>query len=87
VRLEIEMDGKPLYQLQLHPSGLQKDGPATVYRRLPIVAGSHRFVARLSDSVAGDFSYQKEFSVDLAPGRVMVIDFNASQGGFIIHHG
>jgi hypothetical protein len=87
VLLEIDMDGKPLYKLTAQPTGLQKDGQSTVYRRLTVKSGQRHFVARLSDHSSGVVGYTKEFSIDLAPGKVMVLDFNAAQGGFIIHQG
>lgn len=87
VILEIDMDGKPLYKIVATPTGLQKDGQSTVYRRMTVKSGQRHFVARLSDHSSGAFNFTKEFSVDLAPGKVMVLDFNASQGGFIVHQG
>lgn len=38
VAVELDMDGKPLYRIDTPPSGLHKDGAATVYRRLSIPA-------------------------------------------------
>lgn len=87
VLLEIDMDGKRLYKLAAQPTGLQKDGQSTVYRRLVVKAGQRSFVARLSDHSSGAFNYTKEFSIDLGAGKVMVLDFNAAQGGFIVHQG
>jgi hypothetical protein len=83
VKVEIEMDGRPLYSIVVPPAGIKRDGASTVYRRLPVAAGRHTFKARLSDSPDGDFSYTAEEVVELAPGRVLLIDFNAGQGGFL----
>jgi hypothetical protein len=83
VKVEIEMDGKPLYDIVARPAGVRRDGPSTVYRRLPVPAGRHEFKARLSDSPDGKFGYAAEEVVELAPGRVLLIDFNAGQGGFL----
>jgi hypothetical protein len=83
VTVDLEMDGQLLYHLLAPPSGLAKDGPSTVYRRLPVIAGKHRFIARLRDKEPGDFNYVSEKIVDLPAGRVMVIDFDPNQGGFI----
>jgi hypothetical protein len=83
VRVEIEMDGKPLYAIVAPPAGIRRDGASTVYRRLPVAAGKHAFKARLADSPDGKFEYTAEEVVDLAPGRVLLIDFNAGQGGFL----
>jgi hypothetical protein len=86
VRVEIEMDGRPLYDLVAQPVGVRRDGASTVYRRLPVPAGRHEFKARLSDTPDGRFGYTAEKVVELAPGRVLLIDFNAGQGGFVFRH-
>ncbi len=81
VVVELEMDGKQLYHVILPPPGLSHDGAASLYRRLPVPAGDHRFVARLKDKAEGDFSFVREENVMLAAGRVMVIDFKADVPG------
>ncbi len=81
VVVELEMDGKQLYDVTLPPPGLSHDGTASIYRRLPVPAGTHHFVARLKDKVEGDFNFVREETVTLAPGRVMVIDFKADVPG------
>lgn len=82
VKIEVDMDGQPLYRITALPAGLKRDGAATVYRRLPVSAGKHVFKARLADGPAGEFGYSAEETIDLAPGKVLVIDFVAAQGGF-----
>ena len=83
VTVELEMDGKLLYHVVAPPSGLSRDGASTVYRRLPVQGGKHRFVARLRDRAEGDYNYVKDITLDLAPGRAVVIDFIAGQGGWL----
>jgi len=88
VVVELEMDGQPLYHVVLPPSGLAHDGVSSVYRRLPVRAGTHRFVVRLKDTEQGGFGYVREESVSLEAGRVLVIDFKADApgaGGFVFH--
>ena len=82
VKVEVEMDGRLLYSISARPSGLRHDLPSTVYRRLDVPAGHHVFRTRLADTADGAFRYEAEASVDLAPGRVLVIDYVASRGGF-----
>jgi len=81
--VELEVDGKVVLRREVPPSGLKRDGNATVYHRLPVPAGKHRVVARLRDRASGDFNYTKEETVELAPGRVLLIDFVAARGGFV----
>jgi len=80
--MEVEMDGKPLYRIAVRPGGLRNDLPSTVYRRLEVPAGRHTFRTRLADTASGEFRHHGEATVDLAPGRVLIIDFIASKGGF-----
>lgn len=78
----LDLDGKRVVDVVVPPSGLTKDGAATVYARLPVTAGKHRFVARLRDRAEGDFNYVREAELELKSGRVLVIDFHAARGGF-----
>lgn len=82
VRVEIEMDGRLVHRVHAPASGLRRDLPSTVYRRLEVPAGRHQFRARMADDPSGEFRHRAEATVDLAAGRVLVIDFVASQGGF-----
>ena len=83
VAVEVEMDGKPLFAVIAPPTGLSRDGASTVYRRATVPAGEHRFVARLKDTVAGEFTFVGDRAIDLEPGRVLVIDFDAKEGGWV----
>jgi hypothetical protein len=83
VKVEVEMDGKVIYRITQRPSGLRHDLPSTVYRRFEVPAGRHTFRARLADTASGEFRHHGEASIEVAPGRVLVIDFVASRGGFL----
>jgi hypothetical protein len=77
------MDDQPLFALVAPPRGLSRDGASTVYRRVAVAAGTHRFETRLADSVDGTFRFTGQRTVDLKPGRVLVIDFDAKEGGWV----
>jgi hypothetical protein len=83
VLVELELDGAVVLRRAVKPSGLRHDGNAAVYQRLTLPAGRHRIVARLRDRPDGDFNYMREQTVVLDAGRVLLIDFNANQGGFL----
>jgi len=88
VVVEMDMDGQTLYHVVLSPSGLARDGAASLYRRLPVRAGVHRLVLRLKDREQADFGFVRDETVTLEPGRVLVIDFKADApgtGGWIFH--
>lgn len=79
----LEVDGQVLVDRVITPSGLSKDGPATLYSRMRVPAGRHSLVARLNDTPGAGFNHSAEATVDLKPGDAVVIDFQASKGGFI----
>ena len=80
--VELEVDGRIVLHREVPPAGLRRDGNAALYERLPVPAGRHRIVARLRDRAEGEFNYVREQTVELAPGRVLLIDFAATSGGF-----
>jgi hypothetical protein len=82
VRVELEVDGRTVLRRDVPPAGLHGDGNAALYARLPVPAGRHRVVARLRDRADGPFNHQREETVELAPGQVLLIDFVAAKGGF-----
>lgn len=84
VTIEVELDGAIWYRDALQPSGLARDGAATVYRRFPVQAGTHRLTVRINDSakLAG-FNYQHSEVLQLRPAQVAVVDFNREQGGIV----
>lgn len=83
VLVELEVDGEVVLRREVQPAGLKNDGNATVYHRLPLPAGKHRVVARLRDRLGTGFNFQKEETLELAPGQALLIDFVADKGGFI----
>ncbi|MDH4324263.1 MAG: hypothetical protein OEW90_09030 [Betaproteobacteria bacterium] len=81
--IELEVDGAIALRREVPPSGVQRDGNATVYHRLPLPAGRHRIVARLRDRAGEDFNYVGETTLELAPGAALLIDFSKAKGGFV----
>ena len=81
--VELDVDGTTVLSLTAVPSGLWKDGPASVYERLAFDAGAHTVAVRLRDSAretGWDYEYSEE--VNLASGRYFPITFRAENGGF-----
>jgi hypothetical protein len=81
--VELELDGRLLYRVVAPPSGIARDGAATVYRRAVVRAGRHELRLRLADDARGEFTYRAERTVELAAGRALLIDFDAAAGGFL----
>lgn len=92
VTIELEMDGKQLYHEVLKPTGLAHSSNANIYRRITVKAGVHTLKARLKDRPGDEYNYVDEETFNLAPGRVLVIDFKATSsekgnfGGFIFRN-
>jgi hypothetical protein len=83
VTVEVALDGTPLFRVVALPTGLASDGAATIYRRAAIPAGPHHVTARLADAPGGAFRVSADATVDLAPGRVLVIDFEPGKDAFL----
>lgn len=81
VVLELEVDGRLQVRAELQPAGVQKDGLATFYHRMPLPAGEHRVVVRMRDRMQEGFNHVRDETLRLAGGDSLVIDFNASRGG------
>ena len=86
VVVELEMDGAQLYHVMMPPNGFARSGTSNIYRRIPVKAGVHTLKARLRDHIGDEFNFTHEETVNLAPGRIMVIDFKAATGGFIFRN-
>lgn len=76
VAVELDVDGQPVYRHLAAASGVSKDGASSVYQRFVLSAGPHRFAVRVNDDarVAG-YTHQREETLTLVAGRVLVIDF------------
>jgi hypothetical protein len=82
ITVEVDVGGVTVLRRSAQPTGLSRDGAAAIYERLVVPAGEQRIAVRLSDDArARDAGYRRETSVTLAPGQVLVIDFDAEKGG------
>jgi hypothetical protein len=83
--VQVALNGKPLVDRLVPPTGLARDGAASIYERIVVPAGEQRVAVRLSDDVrARDRPFQREATVTLAPGQVLVIDFDAGKGEIVL---
>lgn len=81
--VRLEMDGALLAEIEAPPSGLWKDGPASVYQRFEVEPGEHTITARLRHSGrldGWDYTYSEEAT--LVAGRYFAITFRSETGGF-----
>lgn len=83
--LRLDLDGEPVLEETLAPTGLWGDGPSSVYRKIPVAAGRHELVLKLRDSRREDgFDYDEVRTAELIPGQNFVVDFQPSMGGFML---
>lgn len=84
VAIALSIDGKPIYEDVLQPTGLSRDGASRTYRKFLVPAGMHRIEVKLRDSKPNSgFDYDKSVEVRLEPWQNLAIDFNAEKGGFL----
>lgn len=83
VLIELDLDGEPLLHTLLQPSGLWRDGAATIYHSFKVPSGQHRLTARLRDSArTTGYDYQGETELALAPQQNFVVEFSSEHTGF-----
>ena len=68
----------------MQPSGLWSDGESSIYRRLPLAAGTQRLFIGMIDSRRSEgFDFSLEQEVDLAVGQHLVVNFDSTQQRFV----
>jgi len=83
VYVEVMMDGSSLLNKSYNPTGLAKDGAASIYESIPVKPGQHQIIAKLRDSGRKDgFDYEGGISINLKPKELFVIDFRKELDGF-----
>ena len=82
VAVQVVLDGRTVLDRTALPSGLHKDGASAMYVRMTVPAGEQKLAVRVSDDVrAQGPTYEREASVNLVPGQILVIDLDPNQGG------
>ena len=83
VYVEVMLDGENLLSKSYNPTGLAKDGSASVYERITVKPGQHQLTAKLRDSNREEgFDYEGDTSINIKPKELFVIDFRKDLGGF-----
>jgi hypothetical protein len=85
VTVQVDIDGVRVLDRVAPPTGLSRDGASSVYERIVVPAGERRIAVALSDDVrAREAAHHREATVRLAPGQVLVIDFDANAGAITL---
>lgn len=85
VRVELRSGDRVLYAETVPPSGIWADGKASIYHRIEVPSGLQELFIGMNDS-GGDkgFDYEQSTTLDLAPGRNLVIRFDTQTHQFLI---
>lgn len=85
IEVEMRIDDRVRYAATLEPSGLWKDGKATVYKRTVIDTGRHRLFVGMNDSGGdSDFDYVLRRELVAEPGQNLVVTFDDLHKSFVI---
>ncbi|MBI3446217.1 MAG: hypothetical protein HY055_12870 [Magnetospirillum sp.] len=83
VTLEMDLDGKLVFQQTARPAGLSADGRSRFYDSREVPAGQHVMRVRMRDgNNANIFDQKAELTVTLEPRQVFVVDFDEEDGKF-----
>ena len=81
--VELKIDGESKFKRAIPPSGIARDGAATVYEKFEVAAGTHAVSVFMRDSRRDQgYDYMIEEEVSIEAGQVQVIDFEPETGGF-----
>ena len=84
VPVRVELDREVLVDETLPSTGAAHDGPAQLYRRIPIREGRYTLRARVADSPRpGARTWERVQEIEISSGRVLTIDFRPDQGGIV----
>jgi hypothetical protein len=83
LHIQLLFDEEMLYDDLLIATGLYKDGPGRIYKKITVPIGAHSITVRLRDSKRENgFDYQETRKVNLVANQNFAIDFKADHGGF-----
>lgn len=83
VRLELDMDGVPIFSGTAVPAGLRRDGASSFYEKFHVPAGPHTFEVRMNDSgPQSGFTHTAKAALNLSKSQNLVIGFREDGSGF-----
>lgn len=83
--IAVKLNGKSVLAREVQPTGVRKDGASSIYERLVVPAGEQHLAVSLQDDVRpGAPIHQREATVKLNAGQVLVIDYDAEKGGITL---
>lgn len=85
VRVELDIDGKRVFEADVPPSGIARDGPSRVHQRFLLPTGRHEVAVHMRERPDGEFAWRGERTIEMNSADHRVIDFRADAGGFVFH--
>lgn len=84
IYVELDVDGRQVYQASLPPTGIAGDGPSRVYQRFVLPAGKHVVAVRMRDTARSEgFDHERSERVELSPDQMLVVDYRPESGSFV----
>ena len=84
IYVELDVDGRTVYQASLAPTGIAGDGPSRVYQRFVLPAGPHDVAVRMRDTARAEgFDHERSERVELSPDQMLVVDYRPESGSFV----
>ncbi len=81
--VDVMLDGENLLSKSYNPTGLAKDGSASIYERISVKPGEHQLIVKLRDSGREEgYDYESDTVINIEPKEIFVIDFRKDLGGF-----
>ncbi len=83
VYLELSLDGQTILSSLAQPSGLYRDGPASIYDKFEVTPGKHFLIVKMRDSgIVDGFDYIQEIEIELDPAQNFVVNFDSAEKVF-----
>lgn len=86
VTLELYLDGKLVTSAVIEAPGFHQDQGIDMFQRIKVTAGEHQLLVWMNDDVNVEGpTYRYERTITLKPEQQLLVDFDASSGGFYIN--
>lgn len=85
VRVDLTIDGTPVFGRFARPSGLAKDGKSQFYEKFIVSAGRHSISVRMHDAdLATSSGYAGAKDVHIGAGQVVIVGFDRTSKQVVI---
>lgn len=83
IKLELDMDGQPIFRGTAVPAGFRRDGSSSFYEKFFISAGQHEMTVRMNDGdPSKEFTHVLSQTVSVKPTQNLIIGFHENNHMF-----